>query len=461
MIAPPAAFHQLGSSLAEFFGGEVEPSCLYLGNRIIQFQQARCLLEESVPGKDGHVLPVDIEWPAGFEDMINAARPGAVRPADLQHVVASGSEGPHLAYPLRRIGDVTYALKRARGASDKIGTIDIEKAMREAYPGATYHHLRRPYRVVEWRTRSFELAILLEPLTAAQPTQPMLRTLVNVSHAPDAIIERRILHSDTGSIAEICLGVSESVEGYSIGSTKVPYKEARKTDERMSRKQREFSSTGILIRIDAPWFKGGGESQVAARRATSEALAELISRERSIQPSDIRSVHTGIAMMTPSGPSKIDDAIVVFDRAQGGLRLSSPIYDEFPALLNRLAKGAEMAGSDALLSATLVQQISDWYAGLEPPDALMPPPAINIGDELVVFAPGSEVGIRLRGTLIHRTIYEPQLLSIGDEDRLMYRYDLKPGASGWVSHDHVEAMGHSWRHMLWNPFSNDLREMEA
>ena len=351
VIAPAPAFRQLGSSLAEFYSSAVEPSHLYLHNRIIQFQQARCLLEEVAAFDGKFTLPDDIDWPEGFAAMFVAAQPGAVRPPDLQHVVASGPEGPHLAYPLRKIGDVTYALKLARGAADKIGTIDIEKAMREAYPRATYNHMRKPYRVAEWRTRSFEHAILLEPHPSATPTHPMLRTLVNVSHAHDAIIEQRMKSSAVGSIAEICMGISESVEGYSIGTTKVPYREARLTDERMTRKQREFVTTGVLVRIGMQWFKGSGEAQLSLRRDLAEALVELLSRDRSIAAGDIRSAYTGIAMLSPSGPTKIDDAIVIFDRAQGGLRLTSPVYDQFQQLLNKLNRGAQLAGSEALIDA--------------------------------------------------------------------------------------------------------------
>ena len=193
VIAPAPSFRQLGSSLKEFYSSEVEPSPLYLNNRIIQFQQARCLLEEVSVDNGSVALPPDIDWPEGFQEMFVAAQPGAIRPPDLQHVVASGPEGPHLAYPLRKISDVTYALKLARGGSEKIGTIDIEKAMREAYPGATYYHLRKPYRVVEWRTRSFEQAIVLQPSPGAAPTRPMLRTLVSVSQA--GRLSRRVEHA--------------------------------------------------------------------------------------------------------------------------------------------------------------------------------------------------------------------------------------------------------------------------
>jgi DEAD/DEAH box helicase domain-containing protein len=46
VIAPPAAFAQLGCTFREYCEGEVEPSPLYLENRYIQFQHACCYREE-------------------------------------------------------------------------------------------------------------------------------------------------------------------------------------------------------------------------------------------------------------------------------------------------------------------------------------------------------------------------------------------------------------------------------
>ncbi len=461
VIAPSSAFVKLGSTFKDFYEGAVEPSNLYLDNRFIQFGQARCLIDEAQL-EDGQItLPTSVEWPTGFAETFIAAQPGAVRPRDLDAIAMLGSDNPHFAYPLRKIGDVTYALRLARGDTRKIGEIDIEKAMREAYPGATYYHLRQSYKVVEWRTRSYEHIILLEPIPGGAPTQPIPRNQVSVSFERDALIDGRMLAGNGGCMAEIVMGVCQSVEGYCIGSTKLLYKETSKTNPRLSRKQREFSSTGVVLRINAPWFKGSGENQVATRRAVAEALCAMLSREACISPSDIRSAHTGIAVLSPSGATKVDDAIAIFDTALGGLRLSGVLFDDLSIYLERLARGAELAGTDALLSDTLVEQLIEWREGLSSTDVVPPPAMLGEGDELVVYAPHSEEAIRVRGTLVHRTVLEPQLLPMGDVDQLMYRYEPTPGSTGWVLHDAIEPTGHNWRRMLWNPFSNVMREMEA
>jgi DEAD/DEAH box helicase domain-containing protein len=70
VVAPPSAFTQLGSSLREFYEGAVEPSHIYESNRSIQFQQARCVVEES-PLDDFEQMGKD--WPKGFIDMVRLA----------------------------------------------------------------------------------------------------------------------------------------------------------------------------------------------------------------------------------------------------------------------------------------------------------------------------------------------------------------------------------------------------
>lgn len=461
VVAPSVAFVQLGSSFREFYEGPVEPSNLYLDNRFIQFGQARCLMHEiNASGHDAQ-LPVNVEWPDGFAEIFAVARPGATRPRDLDAVALLGSDNPHFAYPLRRIGEVTYALRLARGDTQKIGEIDHEKSMREAYPGATYIHMRKPYRVSEWRTRSYEHLILLEPVGNAAPTQPIARTQVSISLERDALIDGRLLRGSQGCLAEISLGVCESVEGYCIGSTRTMYRDASQTNPRMSRKQREFSTTGVCLRIDAPWFKGSADHQVAARQAVAHALTTMLARERSISPSDIRSAHAGIAILSAAGATRIDDAVAIFDTVHGGLRLTSPLFDDLISYLERLALGAELAGSEALLSSRLVERLLEWRSSLVNDDQPPPTSGIAAGDELIVYAPRSEVAVRVKGTLLHRTLLEPQLLSMGDDDKLMYRYEPQPGVSGWVAHEQIEAIGNDYRRMLWNPWSNELREIEA
>jgi DEAD/DEAH box helicase domain-containing protein len=458
LVAPPSAFSQLGTTFREFYEGAVEPSHLYASNRFIQFQHARCLVDECA---EEELASLDGEWPDGFKEMLRIAKPGSPRPRDLDHIAALGGDSPHITYPLRAMCETAYALRNVRNPSEIIGKIDLDKAIREAYPGATYYHLGRAYRVREWKTSSYEHSIMLEPLKGAQPTQPLLRTCVSVSLDAAEVIDGRYAAGERGCIAEITMRVTDSVEGYRLGSTAMPYRELRKENPRMSRRYRDSSSTGVVIRISEPWFAGGGDSSVKTRDRIAEALKVVLALEHNLAPADLRSAHHNINLCNVAGVRPIDDAIVVFDSVAGGLRLSAPLYSSFPALLDRLERAASLAGDEALLEMPTVERLRDWHASLgstaaEPSNG----PQLEAG-EILVFAPESQVAVRVRGVLEERKLVEPQFLSMGEQDVLMYKYESAPDVHAWVAHDQVQAIGSDWSQVIWNPHSNQYREVEA
>ena len=459
VVAPPLAFAQLGSSFQEFYEGSSEPSHLYLGNQFIQFQQARCLLDENAAAAES--LGAGEDWPDGFSAMLEAALPGGRRSAELDHIAQLGADSPHIGYPLRNISDVTYALKSRRDPNMNIGKIDNDKALREAFPGATYHHLKKAYRVVEWRSNSYERSIILEPVKDAPPTQALLRTNLGVSTDPAALIDGRLASGERGLIAEISLKVGDSVEGYRIGNNAFSYRDLVSKDRHMRRRMREFATTGVFLRIDEPWFSGSGDGAVKTRLAVSEALKAVLAREHNIAPAELRCAHQNIRLFSQGVGTPIDDGIVVFDNVVGGLRLSAPLFDDFPAVLGRLSRAVALAGEEALLDDACVERLSDWYESLGTGrlDAAEGP---RLGaDEYLVFAPRSEVGVRLGNEVVERTLLEPQLLEVNDTDVLMYRYESAPGSTAFVAHDRVQPLGGTWRHAIWCARSNAIREIAA
>jgi DEAD/DEAH box helicase domain-containing protein len=454
VIAPHSAFAQLGSSLREFYEGPVEPSHLYEKNRFIQFQQASCLLDEC---NTDELDELGGDWPQGFREMIDAARPGANRSRDLDQIASLAGGCPHLAYPLRAMCETSYALRSTRNPSEIIGKIELDKAIREAYPGATYHHLRQAHRVVEWRSTSYEHSIMLEPMRNAEATQPLLRTSVNASLEAAEIIDRRISVGEVGCIAEISLRISDSVEGYRIGNTVFPYRELRKSNARMSRRYHELPSTGILMRISQPWFCGEAASSV--RHQVAEALKAILAVEHNVSPAELRCAHQNINLCSFTGAKPLDDAIVIFDNIRGGLRLSAPLYSSFATILERMRRGAALAGEEALVPQSVIDRLQEWHDTLERIDLALEGQSDLVEGEVLVFAPDSEVGVRIRGILEERKLLEPQFVSMGDQDVLMYRYESAPDVHAWVAHDQVQAIGGNWSKLAWNPNSNSYRKV--
>lgn len=461
VIAPRHAFTQLGSSFQEYFEGSVEPSYLYLDNRFIQFAHARCLMDESEQlGFSDAKIPPGVIWPDSFAKVYELARPGARRSKEFELIAQIGADSPHFNYPLRQVGESNYKLKEgSRSDSEPIGDIALNQAIREAYPGATYLHLKRPMKVAEWKSNSFDRSIRLYNAKNPAITRPILHKTVNVGASSEEVVSNRILSGDRGLIAEVSLQVNEAVLGYQIGGNALLYKDLRSKDAGMSKKQREFTTTGIVLQIKDPWFSGSGQ-QALVRQAVSDALRQMILREKSIAPTDIDDAYSNIAFYQSGVPKRATDTIVIYDSIYGGLRLTEPLFEDFGEFLDRLRKAAELAASDALVSAEIVAKLVEWYSSLQ--EGAMP-----IGNalaapagELVVYEPGSIVSIRLNGTLVERELLDVKFIDLGDSTILMYRYKNREDGDSWAPHELIEPTGQDWKQVFWNPNTNAYADPE-
>ncbi|WP_298165308.1 DEAD/DEAH box helicase [Novosphingobium sp.] len=461
VVAPRHAFTQLGSSFQEYFEGSVEPSYLYLDNRFIQFAHARCLMDESDQlGFSDAKIPPGVIWPDSFEKVYEVAKPSIRRPKEFELIAQIGANSPHYNYPLRQVGEPNYKLKEsARGNAEEIGDIALNQAIREAYPGATYLHLKRPMKVSEWKSNAFDRSIRLYDAKNPAITRPILHKSVNVGASSEEVVSNRILSGERGLIAEVSLQVNEAVLGYQIGGNSFLYKDLRTKDPRMSKKQREFSTTGVVLQIRDPWFSGSGP-QAQVRKAVSDALRQMILREKSIAPTDIDDSHSNIAFYQNGVPRRATDTVVIYDSIYGGLRLTESLFEDFGEFLDRLNKAAAMAGNEALISADVVDKLMDWHGSLQ--EGTMPAGGHLVAPdgELVVYEPGSLVSVRINGTLVERELLGVQFLDMGDTKLLMYRYKNRDDGVSWVPHDQIEPTGQDWKQVFWNPANNTFSDPE-
>lgn len=461
VIAPPSAFRRFGETFEDYYAGSVEPSYLYLGNRFIQFAHARCLVDEvEVLGGDQASLPAGVDWPDGFAGALAIAKPGAGRPREFDYIAQVGSDAPHFNYPLRQVGEANFQIKEGRGEyQHAVGNIATNQAIREAYPGANYLHMGRAYKVLEWSTRSFDRSIRVAASTNPVQTRPMLRKTATFSLSPDGIVDARIKRARTGLVAEVHLQVNESVEGYTIGKTAFPYKDLRAENPSMSRKQRDFRTTGVLIKIDEPWF--AGTQRASVREHVAEGLLGLISRDRSISPRDIDATHTNIALLTEAGPKRLTDAVVIYDAVYGGLRLTEDLFIEFERYVAQLDKAADLAGGDAIVGDDITANLIEWTkalgSGQADPGAMASAP----DGWFQVYKPGSVVCVLYNGNFVEREIIEPKLADPFNTGTptLFYSYQLNGGA-GFVPHDQVQATGQDWSWVLWNPETGEFQELD-
>lgn len=463
LIAGRNAFRKVGQTFEEYYRDSVEPSYLYTGNRFIQFAHARCVWDEiEVLKQDRTNLLSATQWPDGFEKVLGHAKPGAARPREFDYIAQLGSDNPHLNYPLRQIGEANFDLKLGRADHNRrLGNIAANQAIREAYPGANYLHLGQSYKVHQWIASSFERSIRVEPSKSHVPTKAILRKTVNLALDHLSVIDGRIRRNDRGLIAEVNLQVNESVEGYRIGSTLYLYRDLRAENPNMSRKQRDIRTTGAIIMIDEPWFKGSANDAPRNRDAVGRALVEVLSRERSISPQDIDYAATNIALMTDSGPKRVSNCVVIYDAVYGGIRLTEDLFDRFSDYLGLINRAAELAGQDAIVSESLSSRLQHWASDLQDGEASEVETAAAPDGWYQVYRPGSVVSTYHNGQLVSRELVAPRLIDLlGDGTKsLFYSYKLG-GRQGVVPHDQIHLAGEEWSYVLWNPETNEFRELD-
>jgi DEAD/DEAH box helicase domain-containing protein len=463
VVARPNAFKKFGETFRDYYEGSVEPSYLYLGNRFVQYAHARCLADEmEVLGGDQKLPPAGVSWPEGFEETLTFARPGGGRPRVFDLIAQIGSDNPHRNYPLRQIGEGSFALKEGgREVNQRIGTIATNQAIREAYPGANYLHLGRAYKVIEWSTGSFDRCIRLSASQSQVSTRPILRKTVTVDLSSDGIVARRIKRCTTGLVAEVHLQVNESVEGYTIGSRSHLYRELRAENPNMSRKQRDFRSTGVLIRIEEAWFAGSSPQSRDARERVAEGLVGLVSRDRSIAPNDIDSTFSNIALLTEMGPRRLTDAVVIYDSVYGGLRLTEELFTDFSRYIGQLGRAADLAGGDAIVSDETTEFLKAWAQTLGDGEATTMR-QLNAPDGfLQIYKPGSVVSILYNQNFVERELIEPKLIDpFGTGNKQLFYSYRNDRAVGYVPHDQVQPTSHEWSWILWNPETNEFQELD-
>ena len=185
--------------------------------------------------------------------------------------------------------------------------------------------------------------------------RPDLRTRVMADLSWDGIVDGRLKQGRNGLMAEVRIRVFESVEGYKMGSKSYAYSDLHVDNPNMERKERIFSTTGVILKIEEDWF-----STPANRAEIASGLHDLLCRDRSISFQDVDFAHTRISVRTATEANSITDAIVIYDGVHGGLRLTENLFAEFERHLEKMIAGADRAGDDALVSGELALRLQEW-----------------------------------------------------------------------------------------------------
>ena len=462
LIAPHDALTQYGQTLGEYFAGAIEPSYLYLGNRFIQFAHARCLFDElEALGIETSRLPGGVDWPEGFESVYRQSRDGY--PEEFVSIAQLGGDAPHFNYSLRQIGESKATI--STGPRDLALTVEettLSQAIREAYPGATHYHNGRTYRILRWDKGFDGLIIRAQSREGLAATTPITRKVVTVDISASGVLEGRLRQKDNGFVAEAAVQVFESVEGFERQGSRFSYGDLQANDPRMRRQFRQFSTTGVVIHIDEPWFHDSTTKTLFA-----SALTNAFTHNHSIASQDIDSVGTRIRIKRPSGPQPAKNMIVVYDTAHGGIRLTDALYDNLMELVEKLRRGATNDPGPGQLGTGLAKAVEEWAKGL-PMNAtgggVSTKPDIEVPDGWhLVFKPGSVVSVPLGGAFSERKLIRPRLIEMDPEDfELFYEFEHpNPEVKGRIPARSIEALGDEFEYALWKPETGEFQEIEV
>ena len=195
-------------ALAKYMRRELEPSWLYLQNRYLQYANVLCAaveLEEveitSANQKSFHSLP------ESFVRLLeNGINPTEVVPTDLYLLKQRAQAGPHREFPLRSGIETDFKLEDEKGL--KLGNVTFSQLMREAYPGAIYYYISRPYRVVRM---DIHKGLLLVRRAKYWTTRPLANTIVFPRFNGGIL---KMYGDANGFIAEAEVQLSERVVGF-------------------------------------------------------------------------------------------------------------------------------------------------------------------------------------------------------------------------------------------------------
>ncbi len=156
--------------LDHFLGMPSEPNRLYLENPYLQYTNALCAANELASlGVGGQSLERFVNVPREFLRLLeNELEPTEPLPPELTVLKQRASTtGPHSEFPLRNAIDEVFDVFDRSGR--RLGQVTYSQALREAYPGAVYYYLARPYRVVRFDFRNKRIEVRTEKRYTTRP----------------------------------------------------------------------------------------------------------------------------------------------------------------------------------------------------------------------------------------------------------------------------------------------------
>ncbi|MFI5296778.1 MAG: DEAD/DEAH box helicase [Polyangiales bacterium] len=325
----------------------IEPSRLYLKNRYIQYGHALCAAAEITEVGRARVdfnsfASLPPEFRAHVENELDPKH--AVEP-DLYALKQRGAQ-PHLEFPLRRATDKSFEVQM-RGSGQRKGELTHPQMLREAYPGAVYHYLARPFRV----SRVDERKGICECHPArGLTTRPTAQTTVFPRFANGAL---QLSKSDRGFVCEAELQVSERVVGFTEirGAQRVAHEYGPMSPWSQRPLQRFFETSGVC------WWERDG---VAASERVAGWIRSAFCERFGVQDQDV-GVGLFHAQAGPAGLAGVFKGACIYDATNGSLRLTSILAANFVEVVDAAIGAARAVGEDD--DAEELERLRDTASG--------------------------------------------------------------------------------------------------
>ena len=336
-----------GLSLRDYLNRSMETNWLYLDNKYIQYSNSLCAaLELSSLGRDGEVALSDTalgSLPEAFLRLLeNERNPTEAVSPDLYPLKQRAQAGPHREFPLRSVVEKDFKVQGPTGSP--LGNVTFSQLMREAYPGAIYYYMARPFRVYQVNYRTGDVRTIKEQYYT---TRPLAQAMVFPKFFGG---EHQLYSNPRGFVAEVEMQVSERVLGFQEmrGSNTFEHRYEKGSAFSERELNRFFETSGVC------WYF---DSKICTSDKVAEALLGSFCRHFGIQERDL-GVGLFHAKRGPTTDSKCQGACI-FDATNGSLRLSQRLASEFTQVVQRaIAEGNGngdeeiQAGLQELLSAS-------------------------------------------------------------------------------------------------------------
>lgn len=219
-------------------------SALYLENRRIQYIHALCLARASgehdqicaaLKRTDDTPFASACSWPDGFLDLCAQERLGTI-PIDLQTMKAESGDDPNHTFPLRDVESQFRVELKQGPEQQRLGSLSYGQMLREAYPGAVYYYITRPYRVYSVYMGTRVVQVRRDKRYTTRPQMLPTQVFPNLG-AGNVYRARR--HGEL-IIAECNVQIRESLSGY---------KERRGPNEFPVGYPMDYGQTGISFKL--------------------------------------------------------------------------------------------------------------------------------------------------------------------------------------------------------------------